>query len=346
MDYVCLKCQRKLVDRDNDWYCEYCQISWPKIHGLDCFFDRDDYWGEISRDEMKQLLASIERDGWQKANRELAQKDPQRLKFIYNPGRADWRFYVPLDNQSVVLDAGCGLGAITLPLAEVVKEVVAFDTSCERARFVQLRAAKENKTNIQVLVASLFNPPFKKQSFDLIVMNGLLEWVGAGKIDGNPGEIQIEALKKMKELLKPGGCLYIGIENRFGLPLLTGRGLDHSGLRFTSIMPRFLARIYAKIRRKSDYRTYTYTRRGYEKLLNDAGFENIDFFLPWPGYNDTRIIVPHRNLNALRYLVLNIMSSNSFVKKIVKIAIRIPFVLRLYRFLFFSFGIVANKNKQ
>jgi SAM-dependent methyltransferase len=177
-------------------------------------------------------------------------------------------------------------------------------------------------------------------------MNGLLEWLGAGKDTGCPKKIQIEVLQKMKSLLKPGGHLYIGIENRFALSLLTGRGLDHTGLRFTSILPRFLADSYAKLRKRGSYRTYTYSRLGYIKLLREAGFKNVDFYLPWPGYNDPRIIVPYENLKALRYLVLNIMSGNSLTKKIIKIAIRVPFVLRLYRFLFFSFGMVVNKNKE
>jgi len=244
----------------------------------------------------------------------------------------------------VVLDAGCGLGAVTSALADVAKEVVAFDTSLERAKFVELRAAKESKSNIKVLVASIFDLPFPKESFDLIVMNGLLEWVGAGKNSGNPKNIQIEILKKMKELLKPDGHLYIGIENRLGLPLLTGRGLDHSGLRFTSVMPRFLANLYTKMRKKTSYRTYTYSRRGYLKILRQAGFENIDFYLPWPGYNDPRIIVPCKNLNALRYLVLHIMSANSLGRKVMRLVVRVPFMLRIYRILYFSFGIIAVNN--
>jgi len=94
--------------------------------------------------------------------------------------------------------------------------------------------------------------------------------------------------------LKPAGVLLIGIENRIGLHSFLGR-IDHSGLPFTSLMPRWMASVYMKIRQpgfhrtllnsSAGYRTYTYSPWGYRKLLREAGFHDVDFWWPRDGYN-------------------------------------------------------------
>ncbi|MEK7138176.1 MAG: hypothetical protein AAB787_01575, partial [Patescibacteria group bacterium] len=152
---------------------------------------------------------------------------------------------------------------------------------------------------------------------------------------------QIECLKTCKKLLKKGGFLYIGIENRFAAAYL--RGIDHSGLRFTSYMPRWLANIFTKLKKGHRYDTYTYNVSGYRKLLKSAGFDDPNFYLVYPGYNLPRIIIPYEDLRSLKYLLTSMMCGNTFMRKIAKIAGRSFFLVWLYRKVFFSFSIFVQK---
>jgi hypothetical protein len=76
---------------------------------------------------------------------------------------------------------------------------------------------------------------------------------------------------------------------------------DHQGLRYTSLMPRPLARAYTWLRAATsprtyrserDYRTYTYSYRGYRDLFESCGFEDVHTWSVLPGYNTPAILVP------------------------------------------------------
>ena len=102
----------------------------------------------------------------------------------------------------------------------------------------------------------------------------------------------------------------IGIENRFGYNMFQG-DIDHSGLPYTSLMPRSVASLYLKFNRRAHnrttlnpqrkYRTYTYTQRGYQKLLAQSGFQSNTFYWSDPGYNQPYSLVPMRSTLVRQY---------------------------------------------
>ena len=67
-----------------------------------------------------------------------------------------------------------------------------------------------------------------------------------------------------------GGVLYIGIENRYAATYLHN-AKDHNKLKYTTFMPRFLADWVTRMRKGRAYRTYTYGKLGYERLLKKVG---------------------------------------------------------------------------
>ena len=300
-------------------------------------FAEDRYWGKATKEELGKALTLIEDKGWD----EFEKLYQGKFDFTFEENRADWRFNIPITKDSIVLESGAGMGRTTIPLARIAKKVVAFDTSFLRMKYLKKRAEKEGLENIEAFVGDIFNLPLENNSFDVVSMNGVLEWVGKTNRFKDPKEAQIEALKICRSLLKEGGYLYIGIENRFALAYL--RGIDHLGLRYTSYMPRFLANIYSKLRGKGPYDVYTYSKGGYEKLLGDAGFEDYKFYLPYPGYNLPRIVIPYNNLNILKYVIKVLMPNTSFTSRIVKFLSGFKFALWFYRKFFFSFNIIVKK---
>jgi len=293
-------------------------------------YNENRYWGKVPESEMEEAVRVIETEGWEAFRKQFE----HRLDVAFHDGNADWRFEVPLRPEWTVLDTGAGLGRNTIPLARVAKKVVAFDQSLVRMRFIKKRLEQERLSNVELFVGDLFDAPLAPQSFDLIAMNGVLEWVGMSDRYENGREGQLAALRKCKELLKPGGYLYIGIENRYSFVYM--HGADHGGLLWTSFMPRFLARWYARMRQGAPYKTYTYSKRGYKKLLREAGFSKTEFFLPYPGYNLPRIVTPYEDLRALSFMLGRLTSLRAGW------LLRIPFALRIYRYFFFSFNIITR----
>lgn len=303
------------------------------------FFSEDRYWGKAPKEELETALKVLQEKGWD----EFRSQYKNTFDATFEENRADWRFVIPLPEKFSVLDAGAGMGRISIPLARVAEKVTSMDQSFLRMKFLNLRAVQEGLTNIETCVGDIFDAPFPPESFDLIVMNGLIEWVGVTTRFADPREAQLECLRIARRLLKKGGFLYVGIENRMALSYLNG--IDHSGLRFTSYMPRWMANVYMKLRRGRRYDTYTYTKNGYAKLIRESGFDapKISFYLPYPGYNLPRIMIPHDNIAALKYAVTSLMSSGGFKRKFARFLCRIPGVLFVYRYFFFSFGIVIQK---
>lgn len=341
IEFYCPKCNSKLIKNKDFYICEECSNRWPIKEGIG-LFSESKYWGEINQEEMNKVLKVIEEKGMEEGSEFAKDNYDVIYRFSQDPSRADWRFYLPVNKDWKVLDAGCGLGGMTFALAKVVGEIVAFDSSFERIKFINLKSQYDGLDNIKTFVGDFDNLPLKEEEFDLVILNGVLEWSGIPNVPKNPREVQKDMLKKCLKLLKPGGYIYIGIENRFALNYFT-TGRDHSGLRYTSLMPRFLANIYTKLRTKKPYRTYTYSKRGYEKLLKESGFKKIKFLLPAPAYNFPKYIIPYDNIFCLQYAVRNLISPNTWRKRLVKRFSNSSFILKIYRKLFFCFGIIYRK---
>lgn len=113
---------------------------------------------------------------------------------------SDYRTLVPLLREGLrVLDVGCGTGAISKGIAERVGPggyVIGIDHT---ARFIESGQESFGLTpNLELVHADFFEfEPAEK--FDLIVAARVMQWLS------NP----VEALEKMRGMLKPGGQISI-----------------------------------------------------------------------------------------------------------------------------------------
>lgn len=251
------------------------------------------YWGFLPEEKMASFLRMAEREGCRAAVEKYT--DGYIQEYALDERRADFKALLPLTSESVVLDLGSGWGPVAISLARSCREVVGTDIALDNLRFIAIRARQEGIENISLVQIDLLdegNLPFSDASFDIVLLNGVLEWVGDIAQGPSPTECQLACLREVKRVLRPGGALYIGIENRFGYPLLLGAPDGHSKLRFGTVLPRLLASLYSRLVRGKDYRTYTYSYDGYRSLLKKGGFEEVSIFWPIPSYREPRFIVP------------------------------------------------------
>lgn len=343
LSFVCPACesQTELQVTDRNLRCPKCGRIFGSREGV-WSFTPDAYWGEISEQEMTACLQDIRTLGFDATAKKIFENNQGTFRFFFDDSRADWRFGMEIKSTDHVLDVGCGMGGNTFGLCDLVEEIVAFDLSWARAKFVQLRAEHEGKKNITVFAGDFMELPLPEKTFDVIVFNGILEWVGQSMKFSDPYEVQQWVMKKCFRLLKPGGRIYIGIENRYSLSYLFGP--DHIGLTAVAWMPRWLARPYCRWRIRKDYRTYTHGKSGYVKLLEDGGFEDVRIMMPYPGYNDQRLLIPFENVACLRYAVDSLMGTLSWKKRVVQLLSSVPGFLSVYRYFFFSYDVYAVKK--
>ncbi len=294
-------CGRSVSFGGDRFACACGRVLGSRQHGRAVLGAATPYWGEISQSAMRHLLWRAGQVGWREAAAE--QLSGALFDYISSPERAAFHELLPLGAGARVLDLGAGWGGIAAPLARRFR-VVALEGVPERARFLALRQRQERLDSLEVVQGDAHDAPLAPHQFDAVIANGVLEWAAVRELWGRPRQVQVQFLCRLREWLAPGGAIYLAIENRCGWAQLRG-ALDHSGLPYTSLLPRPLARRVCARRayRTADnvgYRTYTYTYRGYRRLFADAGLRIAAAWVCSGGYNLPRKMVPLQGA-AIRY---------------------------------------------
>lgn len=136
-----------------------------------------------------------------KANKHIERDGPATTKVFDNRSlKVDYRTLEPiLKKGMIVLDVGCGTGAISKDIANIVGDsgkVIGIDNT---EKFIQSgKIAYGNTQNLYLVHSDLFD--FEtNEKFDLIISARTLQWLSNPK----------EALLKMKSLLMPNGRISI-----------------------------------------------------------------------------------------------------------------------------------------
>lgn len=156
--------------------------------------------------------------------------------------------------ESDVLDLGAGAGLFSSYVKPQAKSVVAADRDI--SQFVP--------DDIEIQATEGTKLPFQDGSFDLVVYNHVIEHVGLR-------HEQAEALIEIRRVLRPDGCLYLAVPNRYTFIE------PHYGLPFLSWLPQSIANKWVAATGKNDWYDCNPFRLGELKaLLGDSGFKVDD----------------------------------------------------------------------
>jgi ubiquinone/menaquinone biosynthesis C-methylase UbiE len=306
---------------------------------------REYYWNQVPKKYMNEFLQSCQDIGYREALRTYKFEVGSSIFVTLNDilgryisadtDRAKFMDFIPLPENPKILDLGSGWGAVLISIAQRLGNtgctLFGTDVTKETLAFIDVRARQENIDCIKLYAIDPLeygNFPFEDDCFDLVILNGVLEWVGKSRRELSPTECQLIALQECYRVSKPGGSVYIGIENSRSYLYYLGSP-DHSGLPFVVCLPRWLANVASQIFLKEPYRTYVYTQNEYRRMLERSKFANVTFRVPVPDYRDIGCIVECKDepiyqayrefLNSERARVLP-----STTVKLLKLLIKLP----------------------
>ena len=160
---------------------------------------------------------------------------------------------------------------------------------------------------------------------------------------------QLQALKEVYRTLKKGGWLYLAIENRYYPYWIIGD--PHVYTPLLAVLPRRAANLVHRQLKGHPYVTYIHSYRKLRSLIQEAGFGEIDFYVPlfhyrWPlrvvPAGDSRRIA--REIAALRLQLQNGDGSFSWWDELKLALYRYTALLGLSRLLFPSFVVLARRT--
>lgn len=169
-----------------------------------------------------------------------------------------------------VLDIGSGTGLLTLPLAELTREVWALDISASMASYLDAKAASAGLDNVRTVTASATSLPLVDECVDLVVSNYCLHHLRNND--------KHRALWEVHRVLRPGGRFVFG-DMMFSLTVGDPRSRRVLADKFRAILRRGPAGVIRILKNAVRFITGRWEQpvgpSWWERALREAGFEEV-----------------------------------------------------------------------
>lgn len=214
---ICPACKVPLEYNNEQYLCKPCQEHYGIRNGIVSFNETNHYYGKLPQDEMEEFLRLSEVYGWKEAVSDyLPKKNPGLRRTITGPRRTALLSLLNLKRTKMALDFGCGLGGVSILLAESVDDVVALDGCYDRIQFLQIRKDQDKLHNISLVCNSRAHElPFPDASFDLIILNMVFPYLAVTLPEYDIVTAEKIIPREITRILKPGGEIYISVRNKY-----------------------------------------------------------------------------------------------------------------------------------
>lgn len=262
-------------------------------------------WADLPGTEVAHLIEESRRVGWRAALRRVAPLAPFFAKRMLGLVLGNWHLLLAKSRQGKVLDVGCGFGSMVLGFGQQYDTAVGIETLRDRVAYGSIRGRQEAAEHVRFVRGSGLMLPFMDGSFQLVTLNGVLEWAGLYDASRDPERAQRDMLLEARRVAGPTGTVAVAIENRYALESLLGLRDTHTGLTWVTLMPRWIANAWSRIRKGEPYRTYLYGEGGYRRLFASAGFQAVRVFDLISSYNDYDFIVETTDSASYRFITVH-----------------------------------------
>lgn len=309
----------------------------------------------------KDAMAAFQSDlGAMKPQDVVRKHFPDLEDLIFSPRRTGGIGMLDIGPDDVVVDAGCMWGALTVPLARTGATVIGLDQTLHSLNLLRARLDDEGLDNAHVVQTDLNEIEFEPESIDVLVLNGVMEWLAEGDIEAQkmwetraydddakqkrstPRDVQCRFLEKVCRALKPGGRLYLAIENRYDAANFFGARDPHTGQRGITILPRWLQGKLSQLVTKRPYRAWIYGDAQLRKLLGDAGYSSSTTYYVFPDYRYPDLILSKDGMKQFR--PVRYLKAGRFATKLYWYALeKLFYKILKWRSLAPSFVVIAQK---
>jgi len=130
---------------------------------------------------------------------------------------------IPLNNDSEILECGCGSGNSSLRIASLVKKITLLDSSNNALKCARKLADYYGVKNVELIKGDVFDMSFKNNRFDFCWNIGLIEHYDF--------EQAKEVVKEMLRVTKSSGWIFIGVPNFKSLAIIKAKLLSYGFLK-------------------------------------------------------------------------------------------------------------------
>ncbi len=106
-----------------------------------------------------------------------------------------------ISKNDIVVDMGCGTGGVSIYLAKSCKKLYAIDISPKMIELCNNKIANEDIDNVFPICSGLLSYKHNGEPVDVVISNAVLHHL--------PDFWKLVALKKINEILKPGGKFFL-----------------------------------------------------------------------------------------------------------------------------------------
>lgn len=163
----------------------------------------------------------------------------------------------PIPRESIVLDAGCGVGRFTTFLAERFKKVVAFDPSLPSLNTCQRHLDERGLHNVEMHWADIsFLDNVGENTFDVVIAMELICYTA------DP----LRSLKRLMRVAKSNAKIFLSVEGRLGA--LCSQGVKG---------PERLLSVFSKepLLLENNCFVIYFDRKDFKELVRNAGMKKL-----------------------------------------------------------------------